>query len=118
MINIDIKCFNTTSLTFLPPNPSDVCKRPHQTKPLPCHFPIQIIHLLHRPQSSTQKTPCPLSGLSHLETPSKHPRNAIKPPSKRHQKPLKTPPKAPQNATKILPLIPHIFSLKEKFCNP
>ena len=37
----------------------------HQISPFPCHFPIRIIHLLHRPQSTMQKTPCPLSQLSH-----------------------------------------------------
>ena len=40
----------------------------HQTIPFPCHFSIQTIHLLHRPPSTTQKTPCPLSELSHLAT--------------------------------------------------
>ena len=44
--------------------------------------------------------------------------NAVKLLSKRHQTPLETPPKPSRNAVKILPLIPHLFSLKEKFCYP
>ena len=47
-----------------------------------------------------------------------HFQNAVKPLSKRHQTILETPPNHPRNATKILLLIPHIFSLKEKFCYP
>ena len=126
---------------------------PIRQNPFPCHFSIQIIHLLHRPQSTMQKTPCPLSELSHPRTPPliipKHLQAFRLPISgalyriwvgysydkhwaivsralskrrqttlKRHQTPLETPPNHPWNATKILLLIPHIFSLKEKFCNP
>ena len=141
------------------PSPSDPQTLPmsastsHQTSPFPRHFPIRIIHLLHRPQSTMQKTLCPLSQLSHPRNQSskspnicrpfgcrlvghciayewaihatntellsaEHFPNAVKLLLKRHQTILETPPKHSQNATKILLLIPHIFSLKEKFCYP
>ena len=51
----------------------------HQTNPLPRHFPIQIIHLLHRPQSTMQKTLCPLSQLSHPRSQSSKSPNICRP---------------------------------------
>ena len=61
--------FNTIFLTFRPPNPSDVCKHLSSDK-IHSHaiFPFKPSTSFIVPQSSTQKTPCPLSELSHPRT--------------------------------------------------